>query len=114
MAQPHVIRDVSHDHGITREIYDVSAEYGEAVKRLRQVGTDEDVISEDMYSAAVKLYASAVLDPDVLARMSRPDRRDALIVLATCAMRWARKVRIGTPPGAPTPLFNEGEVSDGT
>lgn len=106
-------QNVSHDHGITREMYDVSAEYGEAIKRIRQVGTQEDVISEEFYSAAVKLYASAVLDPAILARMERTDRRDALIVLATCAMRWARKVRIGTVPGETSAaLLNGGQSHD--
>jgi hypothetical protein len=87
--------EVSHDHGITREIYEVTRQYAEVIQRLKTVGTDQDVISEDFYLSAVRLWAGAILNPDTLAQMRGDERREALCHLATIALRWARKVRIG-------------------
>jgi hypothetical protein len=87
--------EVSHDHGIMREVYEVTRQYAEVVQRMQSVGTDQDVISEDFFQSAVRLYADTLLDPDTLAKLSDHDRREALCHLATLALRWARKVRIG-------------------
>lgn len=86
---------VSHDHGLTREVAEVYSRYGETLKRLRALGTDEDAISEDFYAAALHVYAATMLLPDALAQLSPEDRRETLCSLATIALRWARKVRIG-------------------
>lgn len=108
------LRDVTHDHGITREVAEVYSRYGETRQRLRTLGTDEDAISEDFYQSALNVYAATMLLPDALAQLSPADRRETLCSLATIALRWARKVRIGTPPGMPHPVTTGGEKSDDT
>lgn len=104
--------DISHDHGITREVYEATHIYAEIVQRLKSIGTDEDSISEDFYRSAMRLYAGVLCDPNALAHMSDAMRRETLCALATTVLRWARKVRIGTPPGIPSPVMTEGGLPD--
>lgn len=91
-------REVVHDHGITREIYEVMRVYGDTLKRLKNAGTDEDGISEDFYRSAMKVYAETMASPDTLAMLRSDQKREALFTLAEIALRWARKVRVDTVP----------------
>lgn len=88
-------RDISHNDGLAREVAEVYHEYGEVLKRLRDVGTSENSVTEDLYRSALYIYADTLTDLDSLARMSGSERRQALTVLATLALRWARKIRVG-------------------
>lgn len=106
--------DVTHDHGITREVYEVTRLYAETVKRLRTVNTNEDSISEDFYMAALRLYADTLMDPIAQEHMSDSQRRETLCALATVILRWARKVRIGTYPDLPPLAITDDRTSDDT
>lgn len=108
------IRNVSHDDGIAREVAEVYRRYAETVTRLRTIGTDEDSISEDFYLAALKVYADALLFAGAVSELSPQDKRDTLVSLATIALRWVRKARIGTSPDMPDYGAKKGSTPDDT
>lgn len=103
-------QNVSHDHGITRELYEVSREYAETLKRLRAAGTDESAISLDFYRAALKMYAVTLSDPRILAGVRDDQVLESLYGLATIALRWARAIRTGPPLQMSDQAVKEGEL----
>ncbi len=76
------------------ELNEVVVTFCAAMSRLRDKGTDDSSLTDDVYEGAVRSQAWRAIETARSQVATPADRQKALIDLATMAIRWARKMRL--------------------
>lgn len=76
------------------ELNEVVVTFCAAISRLRDKGTDDSSLTDDVYEGAVRSQAWRAIETARSPVAKPTDRQKALIDLATMAIRWARKMRL--------------------